>query len=222
MTYKYELHCHTKGVSDCGRVTPQEIAQLYYEKGYDGIVVTDHYSPLTFYKKNLFNPQKYADYYLAGYRKMKEYAGDKITILLGMELRHYLTANDYLIYGVDEDFIYNGGNLMTLWERSAYKYAKENGCLMFQAHPFRVGIRRCNPDYIDGVEVYNGKTDRERNEQALKWAQENGKLMCSGSDFHTLEHLARGGIITDRKITSNADLLEVLKSQEFERIETYK
>lgn len=219
--YKYELHCHTQGVSDCGRVNPKEIAQLYIEKGYDGIVVTDHYSPLTFYKKNLFNPQKYADFYLSGYRTMKEYAGDKLTVLLGMELRHYLTANDYLIYGIDEDFIYDGGNMMLMWEKQAYQYCKAHGVLMFQAHPFRVGIRRCNPDYIDGVEVYNGKTDRARNEQAFKWAQENGKLMCSGSDFHTLAHLARGGIITDRKITSNADLLEVLKSQEFERIETY-
>ena len=29
--------------------------------------------------------------------------------------------------------------------------------------------------------------------QALAWAKENGKLMVSGSDFHTPEHLARGG-----------------------------
>lgn len=56
---------------------------------------------------------------------------------------------------------------------------------------FAVRIRR-----ILTVEVYNGKTDDRRNAQALAWAKENGKLMVSGSDFHTPEHLARGGIIT--------------------------
>lgn len=45
--YKYELHCHTGCVSRCGRVEPEEIVKLYIEKGYDGIVVTDHYSPMT-------------------------------------------------------------------------------------------------------------------------------------------------------------------------------
>ncbi len=221
MTYKYELHCHTRGVSDCGRVQPEKIAKLYMEKGYDGIVVTDHYSPLTFYKKNLFTPEKYSGFYLSGYRRMKEYAGDRFTVLLGMELRHYATANDYLIYGVEEDFIINGGNLMTLLEKDMFRRCKEQGYLVFQAHPFRPFIVRCNPDYLDGIEVYNGKTDFKRNQKALEWAKKHGKLMSSGSDFHTEEHLARGGIITDRKITSNADLLEVLKSQEFERIETY-
>lgn len=219
MEYKYELHCHTGCVSRCGRVDPEEIVKLYKEKGYNGIVVTDHYSPMTF-KRN-WCPQKEIDFYLSGYRRMKAAAGDDFTVLLGMELRHYFTANDYLIYGIDEDFLYKAGNLMKVWEKDVYALAKSRGYLVYQAHPFRTGIRRCNPDYIDGVEVYNGKTVKQQNDEAHDWAKTNNKLMVSGSDFHTVKNLARGGIITTEPINNNDDLLKVLKSHNFRRIENY-
>lgn len=219
MEYKYEMHCHTGCVSRCGRVEPERIVQLYTEKGYNGIVVTDHYSPMTFTPN--WCPQRQIDFYLSGYRRMKDYAGDDFTVLLGLELRHYFTANDYLIYGVDEEFFYNAGNLMLPWEKQVFEMCKDKGYLVFQAHPFRTGIRQCNPDYIDGVEVYNGKTNKEQNSKALEWAKSNNKLMVSGSDFHTVKNLAKGGIITDSPIKSNKDLLEALKAQNFKMIEEY-
>lgn len=219
MEYKYELHCHTGCVSRCGRVEPEEIVKLYKEKGYSGIVVTDHYSPMTFMPD--FNPERKIDFYLSGYRRMKKAAGDDFTVLLGMELRHYFTANDYLIYGIDEDFLYSAGNLLLVWEKKVYSLMKSKGCLVYQAHPFRVGIRRCDLSFVDGVEVYNGKTGKEENEKAYLWAKENGKLMVSGSDFHTVKNLARGGIITEKPITANSELLEVLKNQDFKMIKEY-
>ncbi|MBR7061128.1 MAG: PHP domain-containing protein, partial [Eubacterium sp.] len=107
------------------------------------------------------------------------------------------------------------------WEKSIYKLMHAQGYLVFQAHPFRPYILRCNPNYIDGVEIYNGKTPKSENDKAFEWAKKNNKLMVSGSDFHTNEHIARGGIITKEKIGNNADLLRVLKSQNFEMIKTY-
>lgn len=219
MEYKYELHCHTGCVSRCGRVEPEEIVKLYKEKGYSGIVVTDHYSPMTFDRN--WEPQKHIDFYLSGYRRMKAASGDDFTVLLGMELRHYFTANDYLIYGIDEDFLFGAGNLMKIWEKGVFKLCRERGYIVYQAHPFRIGMRRCNPDYIDGVEIFNGKTEKKLNDKAYEWAKENNKLMISGSDFHTVNNLAKGGIITDKPIKSNADLLEVLKSQGFQMIKEY-
>ena len=45
--------------------------------------------------------------------------------------------------------------------------------------------------------------------------------MVSGSDFHVPSQLARGGIITEKPIKNNADLLATLKSMDFEMIKTY-
>lgn len=47
MKYKYELHCHTDEVSLCGKVPAGEIAEMYRQAGYSGIVITDHYLPMT-------------------------------------------------------------------------------------------------------------------------------------------------------------------------------
>lgn len=220
MSYKYEMHCHTGCVSRCGRVQPEEIVKLYIEKGYDGIVVTDHYSPMTFPVRHVACPQKEADFYLSGYRRMRAAAPPGFTVLLGMELRHYGTANDYLIYGVEEEFLYRSGNLLALNERRVKRLCEENGYLVYEAHPFRPGRTRINPKYIDGVEVYNGKTKEDQNRQALHWAQRCGKLMISGSDFHSPRELARGGILTERAIYNNADLLTVLKESDFRLIHT--
>lgn len=49
-----------------------------------------------------------------------EKSGKDFTVLLGMELRHYGTANDYLIYGIDEEFLYSSGDLMKPWEKKIY------------------------------------------------------------------------------------------------------
>lgn len=221
MEYKYEMHTHTEPVSQCGRVSPRDILKSYLEQGFSGIVLTDHYSPLTWYNHNLIAPQKKIDFYLQSYREMKRLAPSDFSVMLGIELRHYGTANDYLIYGVEEEWLKKQGNLMAIWEEKVYRLMHSEGYLVYQAHPFRTGIRRCNPDFIDGVEIYNGKTSRECNEKAEAWAKQNNKLMVSGSDFHVMRQLARGGIITKKPINNNADLLDMLKSMDFEMIKTY-
>lgn len=223
MKYKYELHCHTKyGSRQCGRTEPKDIARLYKEAGFSGIVLTDHYSPLTFAPGHgYFNPKKHIRNYINPYYEMKKYEDDSFSVMFGMELRHYATGNDYLIYGVEPEWLEKQGNLLALWEKDAYKLMHEQGYLVYQAHPFRPYITRCNLNYIDGVEIYNGKTPKSSNEKAEAWARNNNKLMVSGSDFHTPAHTGRGGIITDKPIKNNAELLNTLKAMDFEFIRTY-
>ena len=218
--YKYELHCHTDMVSQCASASPEEAVRLYKEAGYSGIVVTEHYSPLTFQMNSYYKPQRLIEFYLSSYYEMKKYETEDFTVLFGMELRHYATGADYLIYGVEPEWLRQQGNLMALWEKGMYRLMHNAGFLVFQAHPFRWYIRPCNPKYIDGIEVYNGKCDAKTNFRALQWALETGKLMSSGSDFHEKTQLAKGGIITKEPIRSNTDLLRILKSGDYKLIRT--
>ncbi len=222
MEYKYELHCHTKEVSRCGQVPARDIVRMYKEKGYSGIVITDHYSPLTFLPDKVFAPQKHIDYYLEGYRRALDEAGEDFTILLGMELRFYATVNDYLVYGVTEEFLKNSGNLMMYYQNRFSKLAHNNNMLFLQAHPFRPLITRVCKSVLDGAEVYNGKAGSDsENVKAAKWAQSSGfPIRVSGSDFHSPAQLAKGGIVTNRRISSNDDLLEILRNGSYSLIET--
>lgn len=222
MEYKYEMHCHTGNVSLCAKTDAKKLVELYEKQGYSGIVLTDHYSPMTFLRGNIFAPQKSIDLYLDSYNKLKDYCGSGFTVLLGLELRHYATVNDYLIYGVEEDWLRAQKNMLMWNERKMYKKAHEAGYLVFQAHPYRPLIVRCSPEYIDGIEIFNGHTPAKENAKAAQWAAETGKLTVSGSDSHVEFDTARGGIITKTPIKNNGDLLSVLKSRDFKHIETSK
>ena len=83
-------------------------------------------------------------------------------------------------------------------------------------------MKRINPDYLDGAEVFNGKATKEANENTENWVNETGmKIRISGSDFHRSAQLAKGGIITDTPIKTNDDLLKILNSGEYELIQNY-
>lgn len=223
MEYKYEIHAHTKNTSWCGDIDAKDLVEKYKEAGYSGIVITDHYSPMTFHISEFFNKKKAIDHFLEGYRKAKKYETDDFTVLLGMELRFYATVNDYLVYGVSEEMLYELPFLLRTYIKRASNMLHERGCLFLQAHPFRKMITRANPRYLDGVEVFNGKADKEANDNSLKWAEEiNTPVMTSGSDCHRESGVGLGGIITTEPIKSNEDLLRILKSGKYELIKNQR
>ncbi len=219
MKYKYELHCHTAETSECAAIGAADAVEFYKSIGYSGMVITDHYSFLTFGTQSSFKRQIDVDKYLRGYHNALEAAGDGFTVLLGMEIRYFMTTNDYLVYGIDEDFIRSNGNMLFKGERRFYNLVKKQGALIVQAHPFRPYIHRANPKYIDGCEIFNGKDrDKDFNQKAQKWAKkENFDIVTGGADFHRESQKANAsGIITEEKINNNADLVRILKSGNYE------
>ncbi len=220
MEYKYELHAHTNAVSRCAGITPEDLVEEYKKAGYSGIVITEHYSPMTFKPSEFFSKKKAIDHYLEGYRRAKKCETDDFTVLLGIELRFYATVNDYIIYGVSEEMLYSLPFLLKTYIKRASKLLRERGCLFMQAHPFRKMITRANPKYLDGVEVFNGKATPEANENSLKWAEKIGvKIKISGSDCHRVSGVGKGGIITEEHIKSNDDLIRILKNGKYKLIE---
>lgn len=187
--YKYELHCHTGGVSRCATIDPKDLVRKYEAAGYSGLVLTDHYSPLTFLPGHYLRPQKAIEHYLSSYHELKDWCGDSFTVLLGLELRHYGVVNDYLIYGVEEDWLRQQKNML-LWSEK----------------------KVCEEMHKQGYLVY---TDAHRNEKALQWAKACGKPMSSGSDTHHEKDIPCGGIETLRPIRTNANLLQTLRSGKY-------
>ena len=213
--YKYELHCHTGDVSLCAKISPEDLLQRYRDAGYSGLVITNHFSPMTFWRAGMLQTKKQVETYLSAYRRMLECAGDDFTVLLGLELRHYATANDYLIYGVEEDWLLRQPNMLFWGEKKMSERIHKAGYLVYQAHPFRKFIYRCDPALLDGVEVFNGHTDAAGNDAALRWARQQNKPMIGGSDTHTAEDPICGGIVTEKPIRSNTDLLAALSGGDY-------
>ena len=96
----------------------------------------------------------------------------------------------------------------------------KNACVV-QAHPFRDGMAVATPDGLFGIEAYNGGTDEFRNRLAEQFAKLYGLAITSGSDVHSMKRLAKGGIMTERRIQTPEDLVSVLRSGEYSLITTY-
>ena len=99
---------------------------------------------------------------------------------------------------------------------------RKNGGLLVQAHPFRSGMKIADPKLLDGIETYNGNFRHDsRNDIAKIWADKHDLIKLSGSDFHQIEDLARGGIMTNHKIESEKDFAITIKSGNYSIIETF-
>ena len=221
---KFELHTHTSENDICVDMSAAEIVAAYHQEGYRGIVITNHLFDLSreWYKAELSGRGHDAiiDYYLKGYRLARE-AGGRLgmTVLLGMELRFDGTVNDYLVYGFDEDFLYRSPLLNTL-DLDSFLKILPGKALVYQAHPFRDGMSVTDPSKLFGIEVYNGGTDAVRNRFADFWADLHGLRKISGSDFHSIRHLARGGVDFDCEVFDNDSLIRQLLDNSYTLIRT--
>ena len=223
---KYDLHIHTSECDKYAQMSGAEIVRLYADRGYSGIVITDHYFSMFFewFADELTpNDQKsIIDRYLRGYYSARD-EGEKrnFKVLCGAEVRFDGTINDYLVYGLEEEDLYRLPILNRLHSLEELRSVLPDHALIVQAHPFRDKMTVHSPDILSGIEVYNGGTERIRNDMAKMFASHYGKITTSGSDFHAAYQLARGGIATDACIDSAKDLCRVLKSGNFELIENY-
>ena len=217
--FKTELHCHSKSVSACARVSNEEIIQKFTEAGYTSLVLTNHFNQGTQDFLGCASYQDFVTAYLKGYEDLKREASGKLNIILGMELRFNENSNDYLVFGITEEFLRAHEDIFSLNPERFSKISRESGLLFVQAHPFRNTMTVINPAFLDGVEVYNGhKGHDSRNEIADMWADKYGLIKTSGTDFHYPHVPANAGILTEKEIKTSDDLLEIIKSGSYSLI----
>ncbi|MBQ7455530.1 MAG: hypothetical protein IJS53_03730 [Clostridia bacterium] len=217
--YKLELHCHSSEVSVCSSCPAEREIALYRAAGYGGIVTTNHFNRGTFRgMEGLSWPEKVA-HFMRGYAALKDAAGADFDVLLGCEIN--LTPldwpayipNDYLVYGVTEEWLLSCGDVRALSLAALSEKARAAGMLLIQAHPFREGMVMQDEALLDGFEVFNGNPDHDsHNDLAAVWGAMTGKIRTSGTDLHHARTVPCGGIATRERIRDNETLLSVLRS----------
>ncbi len=218
--FKYELHAHTSDCDKCALLSGKELVRAYHDAGYDGMVITDHYFSLFFswFGDELkgLSHDKVIERYLKGYYSaINEAEKYGFTVLCGAEVRLGDSINDYLVYGLDEQDLYSLPLLCECKDLSDLRSCLPQKALIVQAHPFRNGMTLCDPDLLFGYETFNNGTDGYRNALAYDFAEHYGKHMTSGSDCHSSEAVAKGGIETKNKIICADDLKNTLISGDY-------
>lgn len=213
--YKIDLHTHTKPVSPCSDITPERMVEIYKEIGYDGIVITNHF--IDFLIKS-DDPETVSQNYLKDYYQTKEIGERKgLKVYLGMEIRFPENCNDYLIYGIEEKdvkelFSYIHGDYI-----SFYKAFKNEKNVILQAHPFRNNIVQQNPDYIDGIEIFNMHPGHNsRIATASHYANKYPHFIKTcGTDFHHEGHQGSGAILSKTLPNDSLEIAQLLKSGDY-------
>lgn len=205
--YYYDLHSHSVA-SDDSRATVEQYLKwigALRKRGnqVDGIVLTDH-------RQFPFD---------VDYSALAEQFG--VTVLKGAELdtRH----GHFLVYGITEklaeeidptDVAMDSFRLMEV--------AEKHGGIAIPAHPGRAGIglvswmaEGIEFPQVTIVERLNGGNRPEEAEAAEKLVAEKGYSGIGGSDAHFVSAIARCLTAFDAPISSEAELVEALKSLKF-------
>ena len=125
--YKTELHCHSSEVSCCARADAATLARRYKEAGYRTVVLTNHFSSFTYGHLKCSDWQEWITRFVDGYQRLREAAAPDLTVLFGAELRLNNNPNDFLMFGVTEEFLRAHPDIFDMWIEDLHPLALENG-----------------------------------------------------------------------------------------------
>ena len=213
--FRIELHAHTNPVSGCSEILPEEMAKIYNQKGYDGIVITNHLFPWDAKDK-----ESYITRHLSGYEETKKAAeGTNLKVYLGAEVRFEENSNDYLIYGVDREILESFFDYYKKGIKAFRTEVKLPNSVFVQAHPFRNGMVRAESQYLDGIETLNLHPNHNSAVAvATRYAKEQGfKIKTIGSDFHhkNVGHEGVSALRTRFLPKDSFEIAEILKSGDY-------
>ena len=223
-----ETHCHSLGGSACGTCSADEIIGFYKSVGYDGIVLTNHYSKAIIddeYKAK--TDVEAVDKFFALYELMKE-KGEKVglKIFYGIEVRINCTQTEYMIYGFDKQFLYDNPRLFELDQKQLFELCENNGLFMYQTHPFREGVVAGNPAYLHGAESFNGHYHHVNNNAlATEFCNKHNLIKMAGTDFHHDDQPITSAMFIPEYINTESELAKYFlsgKAQSFTDEEYYQ
>jgi predicted metal-dependent phosphoesterase TrpH len=204
---RIDLHIHTAPLSACSYIDPQELILEARRLELDGICLTEH--------QVVWNPAEVDR--LADEGGIRIFRGNEFTTNQG----------DILVFGFYEDI----KELLTIQELRDKVTAA--GGYMIAAHPFRgfktFGIgqlqmtveqacKRKVLEFVDAVEIGNGKLSPDENDMALKVAQKLGLPGAGGSDAHRVDEIATWVTIFENNITDENELLQELHAGRFKAV----
>ena len=221
--YRYETHLHTVESSKCGKTPGREYPAIFQARGYDGIFITDHFfHGNTRPDRDLPWPE-YVEAYMKGYEEAKK-AGDEIGFKVFFGIEENFEGDEYLIYGVDKDFLLAHPQIPHWTREEMTQWVHEAGGAVIQAHPFRdrdyISKIHLYPDGVEGIEGINTANTANDNLAALCYAKAFDMLITAGSDTHDKAKIGdmNGGILYDTPITSAKDFADRLKRKERPKI----
>jgi hypothetical protein len=230
VAYLYETHLHTAQASKCASSRGADYIAPYIDKGYSGIIVTDHFFNANTCVNRKLPWTEWVNRFCEGFEDARE-EGEKrgLDVFFGWE-ETFEGCDDYLVYGLDKNWLLRHPEVRTWTRGEQYKAVKEAGGCVVQAHPFRQRyyIERVvlSTGCVDAVEAANcGNDDASFDALAYRYVKKLGKPMTAGSDIHNASAVKTGeiyGVYFNKKPESIADFVNAVCNNEITGLKTDK
>lgn len=204
---KFDMHCHTREGSLDSKVPVEQYIDLLIEKGYDGMLITDHdsYNGYRAWKRNPYCQRK------EGFVALKGIEYDTI------DAGHILVI---MPEGVKLPILELRGLPLQFLIRAVHKH----GGILGPAHPCGVKFmslfntrkhRNCPEimEQLDFIEGFNACEDPESNERAMEIAAAFDKPAFGGSDAHRMDCVGAGATEFAGKISRESDLIALIREK---------
>ena len=201
---RIDLHVHTAPRSACSYLDPGELVERAVQLKLDGICLTEH--------QVVWDPDDVQN--LARQGGIQIFRGNEYTTNQG----------DILVFGFYEDL----KDLLTI--EQLHEKVKSAGGFLIAAHPFRgfktFGIGQLQMtveqacmrkvfEFVDAVEIGNGKVSADENDMARKVAEKLGLSGTGGSDAHRVDEIGKWVTDFEKTVQDERDLVQELLAGRF-------
>lgn len=227
---KIELHCHTAPVSLCARHTAQEVVSRYKACGFDGVMLTNHFSPF-YMDRHGVDYDRYLDDYIGAYHEMQRACRENgMQAYFGAEVTNFCPKfapnvekygldeckknyGDYLIIGLTEKILRSAPVLFDLTLAEIKKFCDDNGVLLVQAHPFRVEQEHSLKDItlLHGLEMNANISYNPEEQKILEIAKEHNLIVTVGNDLHGAYSKINGAIYIPDEVNDSVGIADYLR-----------
>lgn len=203
---KFDMHCHTREGSIDGKVSIEEYIKLLKDKGFSGMLVTDHDS---------YNGFRY-------YRDMLRERLENFVVLKGVE---YDTIDaGHILVILPENVKLPLMECRGLPARLLIDIVHKYGGILGPAHPCgsrhlsisRTRAYRKNPDIMkrfDFVEAFNACESVTSNIAAMRLAFEHQLPTLGGSDAHSADCVGTAYTAFNENISTETGLISYIKEK---------
>lgn len=219
--FKYETHLHTAESSACSIASARDQVDFYAEKGYTGIIVTDHFlnGNTTVPREGLSWKEK-IEKFCTGYAKAL-HRGKQVGLDVFFGWEASFGGTDFLTYGLSPKWLLENEKIMDMPYWDYLRYVRDEGGFIVHAHPFReagyiIGGIKLKPRDTDAVEIINANRTDFENKMAKEYAKNYGIAPFAGSDNHeSYGQKKLAGIKTKERANSIIDFIDIIRSGEY-------
>lgn len=203
---KLDMHCHTKEGSLDGKITLRDTILLLREKGYHGMLITDHnsYKAYRYYKKNKMDKEFDDFIVLKGIEYDTIDAGHIIVVMptgVNLPLLELRGLPVHLLI----DIVHHLGGVLGPAHPCGEKYLSLMNTR--RGKKSRGLIAR-----FDFIETYNACEPVLSNKAARELAERFDKPGIGGSDSHREESTGFGYTLIEAEIKNETDLIRALRA----------